>query len=101
MYYFSVVGVCGVIIMIALWTKIKRLFLTTRFPEVIEAGKYVSHLFKYDRKFITNDLSFDCYSKDGLLIDLKVTQPYRIQKEDLENVLFEFGEEEELDDYRC
>jgi regulator of protease activity HflC (stomatin/prohibitin superfamily) len=71
--------------------------------DVKEAGKHVFtpavKLFTFDRKFITNDLQVNCISKDGLIVTVDVTQQYQLIKEQLKTVLFEFGEQEVLDDY--
>lgn len=110
----TAVGICGVIITIALlalsindvdenqmaipYDKVSR-----SVGNVIEAGKHVltpaTKLFKYDRKFVGNDLDFDCYSKDSLLINLKISQQYRLRKDSLENLLFDFGGQNYVDDY--
>lgn len=70
---------------------------------VVDAGKRAyppdTHLFIYDRKFITNELEIPCISKDGLVITLRVVQQYRLLKEELKSVLFDFGEQRKLDDY--
>lgn len=71
--------------------------------DVLEAGKHVlspsTKLFKYDRKFITNNIDVECITKDGLFITLKVTQQYQFKKEELTDVLFEFGEQKTFDNY--
>jgi regulator of protease activity HflC (stomatin/prohibitin superfamily) len=71
--------------------------------EPIEAGKHVLtpavELFTFDRKFITNDIKLPCISKDGLIINLDVTQQYQFNKDEVVDVLFEFGEQSAVDDY--
>jgi len=70
---------------------------------VVEAGKRAyppdTELFTYDRKFITNDLSISCISKDGLLVNLDITQQFRLLKDELKTVFFDFGKQEILDNY--
>jgi regulator of protease activity HflC (stomatin/prohibitin superfamily) len=53
-------------------------------------------LFKYDSTFITEDYRLTCLSRDGLVMDLDVVQQYRILKDELRTVFFNFGSQENL-----
>lgn len=76
---------------------------TKKVSDPIGAGKHTLSvnptLFRYDRRFITNDLQLRCITKDGLLVDLKVNQQYRINPDQLKTILFEFGKQSTLDQY--
>jgi regulator of protease activity HflC (stomatin/prohibitin superfamily) len=59
-----------------------------------------SKFFRYTRTFIDNVMnSLTCISRDGLEITLTLTTQYRLNVEELRNVLFEFGTQEDLDNY--
>jgi len=59
-----------------------------------------NNFFKYTRTFIDNQMpSLTCISSDGLIMTLTITTQYRINIEDLRDILFEFGSQEDLDEY--
>jgi len=59
-----------------------------------------SRMFYYTRTFIDNYFaSLECLSSDGLYMDLTLTTQYRLDIEDLSDILIEFGTQEELDAY--
>jgi len=71
--------------------------------KILNAGKHLLYpsvrMFKFDRKFITNDLEISCISADGLIVNVDVTQQYQLVKDDLKTILFDFGGQDALDDY--
>ena len=56
-------------------------------------------LFQYDRKFIDNDMNINCYTKDGVIIELTLTTQYQLLKDELLDVFYEWGKQERIDDY--
>lgn len=59
-----------------------------------------NQFFTYTRTFIDNSMpSLTCISYDGLIMDLTLTTQYRLDIEDLQDILFEFGSQEDLDEY--
>jgi hypothetical protein len=71
--------------------------------QLTEPGKYLFtpavELFTFTRKFIPNKIELQCLSADGLYINLDVTQQYQLNKNELKEVLFTFGDQITLGDY--